>query len=196
MEYIAHRINTIEQLKKIPHDFGVELDLRDKGERIILAHDPFTDGEDFEEYLKHYQHGTMILNIKSERIEHAVLGLMRQYNIKNYFFLDSSIPMMCLLADEGIQDIAVRFSEYESLETVLSFKGKIKWVWVDCFTKLPITKIQYDTLKKSGFRLCLVSPELQGREEEIAEYKEVLKKDGIIFDAICTKYENVAQWQC
>jgi len=31
------------------------------------------DGEGFAEYLKHYEHGTMILNIKSERIEGKIL---------------------------------------------------------------------------------------------------------------------------
>ena len=86
MEYIAHRINAIEELKQIPKEYGVELDLRDYGERLILQHDPFKDGEDFEEYLKYYNHGTMILNIKSERIEHKVLELIQKYNIKKYFF--------------------------------------------------------------------------------------------------------------
>ena len=78
MEYIAHRINTIEELKQIPSEYGVELDLRDYGRRLILQHDPFKDGEDFEEYLKHYNHGTMILNIKSERIEFKVLDLIKK----------------------------------------------------------------------------------------------------------------------
>ena len=64
MQFIAHRINTIDELKKVPTNFGVELDLRDYGNRLILQHDPFTDGEDFEEYLKHNNHGLMILNIK------------------------------------------------------------------------------------------------------------------------------------
>ena len=52
MEFIAHRINTIEELKKVPNEYGVELDLRDYGDKLILQHDPFTDGEKFEEYLK------------------------------------------------------------------------------------------------------------------------------------------------
>jgi len=86
MEYIAHRINTIEGLKKLPNEYGVELDLRDFGNRLILQHDPFKDGEDFEKYLKYYNHGTMILNIKSERIEFQVLELIKKYNIKKYFF--------------------------------------------------------------------------------------------------------------
>ncbi len=77
MEFIAHRINTIEELKKVPNEYGVELDLRDYGNKLILQHDPFVEGEDFEEYLKYYNHGTMILNIKSERIEYRVLDLIK-----------------------------------------------------------------------------------------------------------------------
>ena len=30
MEYIAHRINTIEELKQLPTEVGVELDIRDE----------------------------------------------------------------------------------------------------------------------------------------------------------------------
>ena len=86
MEFIAHRINTIKELKKLSIDFGVELDLRDYGNRLILQHEPFVDGEDFEDYLKHYNHGTMILNIKSERIEYRVLELIKKYDIKNISF--------------------------------------------------------------------------------------------------------------
>ena len=33
---IAHRINTIEQLKKTPKEFGVEMDLRPDGDAIII----------------------------------------------------------------------------------------------------------------------------------------------------------------
>ena len=44
MFYIAHRVNTIEHLRAIPVQFGVEVDLRDDGGRIVLQHDPFQDG--------------------------------------------------------------------------------------------------------------------------------------------------------
>lgn len=195
MEFIAHRINTLEELKQLPTEYGVELDLRDDRDRLIMVHDPFSEGEDFEEYCKHYQHGTMILNIKSERIEHRVLEIIEKYNIPNYFFLDSSFPMIYLLSKEGEKKIAVRFSEFEGLDTILNMQGKIDWVWVDCFTKLPINQENFQTLKKAGFKLCLVSPELQGRDEDIEEYKAYLEKEGVIFDAICTKHYNVERWQ-
>jgi len=194
MEYIAHRINTIDELKNIPKEFGVELDLRDHEDRLILQHDPFKDGEDFEEYLKHYNHGTMILNIKSERIEYQVLKLLKKYNIKKYFFLDSSFPMIFLLSKEGEKNIALRFSECEGIDTILNMQGKVKWIWVDCFTKLPIDKENYNLLKKRGFKFCLVSPELQGQQEKLIEYKQHLEDENIIFDAICTKVYNINQW--
>lgn len=194
MEYIAHRINTIEELKQIPKEYGVELDLRDYGERLILQHDPFKDGEDFEEYLKHYDHGTMILNIKSERIEHKVLELIQKYNIKKYFFLDSSFPMIYLLSKSGEENIALRFSEFEGIDTILNMTGKVKWIWVDCFSKLPITAQNYKLLKEHGFKFCLVSPELQAQNEKLETYKQYLQDEGIAFDAICTKIYNIQKW--
>ena len=91
IEYISHRVNKKEDLLKTPLKYGVELDLRDGLDgRIYIEHNPFTGGEDFEEYLKEYHHGTMILNIKSERIEEKVLELVHQYDVKSYFFLNSS----------------------------------------------------------------------------------------------------------
>ena len=195
MNFIAHRVNTIEELKKIPKEFGVEIDLRDYGDKLILEHDPFKGGEKFEEYLKFYDQGTMILNIKSERIEHKVLELIKKYNIKDYFFLDSSFPMIFLLANSGEKNIALRFSELEGLDTILAMRGKVDWVWVDCFTKLPINKENFNILKQAGFKLCLVSPELQGRPEDIPIYKEYLEREEIIFDAICTKQYNIELWK-
>lgn len=195
IEYIAHRINTVAELNNLPEGVGVELDLRDRGERLILQHDPFSDGEDFEEFLSEYKNrGTLILNIKSERIELKVGELLVKYNVKKYFYLDSSFPMINLLSGRGEKNMAVRFSEYEGLDTVLNMQGKIEWVWVDCFTRLPIDKLTYEKLKKAGFKLCLVSPELQGRPDDIPVYRNRLHEEGILFDAICTKIKNFPVW--
>src|SRR3990172_7362819 len=120
MIFVAHRINTSDELIKIPQAYGVELDLRDRGERLILNHDPFGDGQDFEDYLPYYNHALMILNIKSERIEHRARELLKKFNIKNYFFLDSSFPMIYLLSQQGEHKTAVRFSEFGRLDTVIA----------------------------------------------------------------------------
>lgn len=191
MLYIAHRINTIEQLKQVPSEYGVELDLRDHGDRLVLQHDPFKTGEDFESYLKHWRHRLMILNVKSERIESRVLDLIRENNVRDYFFLDSSFPMIRQLVKLGESRIAVRFSEFEPLESALALAGQVDWVWVDCFTRMPLDWSTYSQLKRH-FKLCAVSPELQGRPvESIAQYAEELGPYSM--DAVCTKRPDL--WQ-
>ena len=196
MEFIAHRINKLKELEKLSKKYGVEIDLRDNVDgKIYINHDPFILGEDFEEYLKKYSHGTMILNIKSERIELKILELLKKYNIKDYFFLDSSFPMIKLLSDQGEKNIALRYSEYEGLDTLEKMQGKVDWVWVDCFTKLPINNEIYRKIKNMGYKLCLVSPELQGQPEKLELYAKQIKDEKIEFDAICTKEYNIKKWK-
>ena len=196
MEYIAHRINTVDELRKLPEKYGVELDLRDSLDgRIYIQHNPFEQGEDFEEYLKEFHHGTMILNVKSERIEFKILEMLANYDIKSYFFLDSSFPMIWLLSNQGERSVALRVSEVEGLDIARNMAGKIDWVWVDCFSRIPINKKEYDELKNWGYKLCFVSPELEGRDKDIENYAEQIKQRGMIFDAICTKCYNVQRWE-
>lgn len=191
MQYIAHRINTIAQLQQVPPEYGVELDLRDRGERLILQHDPFADGEDFERYLEHYRHGPIILNVKSERIEHRVLEAVQAAGISSYFFLDCSFPMIRTLIRSGERRIAVRFSEYEPVESALALAGHVEWVWVDCFTRQPLDDRTYGLLRPH-FKLCAVSPELQGRDvATIADYRRQLANYPV--DAVCTKRPDL--WQ-
>ena len=194
--YCCHRINTIKELKEIPKEYGVELDLRDNlNGDIHIAHDPFILGELFEEYLKHYHHSFIILNIKSERIEWNVLKLLKKYNINNYFFLDSSFPMIYQLSIKNEKNIALRFSEFEGLDTIIKMKDKVNWVWIDCFTKNPLTLEIYNELKSMNYKLCFVSPELQQQPEKIDIYKKYFQENDIILDMICTKYYNINKWQ-
>jgi len=195
MIYIAHRINTIKELLKVPKKYGVEIDLRDYGDKIILQHDPFKKGENFEEYLKYYNHGTMILNIKSEGIEYKVLKLLQKFNINNYFFLDSSFPMINSLCLKREKNIALRFSEFEGIDTICSMTGEIDWVWVVCFTKLSLSVENYKLLKSLNYKLCLVSPELQKQDHKLEIYKKNLYDNKVVPDAICTKLKNIKKWE-
>lgn len=195
MEFILHRINTIRELENTPDVFGVELDLRDRGSRLILQHDPFLDGEDFERYLDHYRHGTMIVNVKSEGLENRALELLNQRGITNFFFLDSSFPMIVRLGARGESRLAIRISEYESMDTAKAAAGMVQWVWIDCFTKFPLDAQMCDTLKNIGYKICIVSPELQSRKHDVAPMASLLRQQGIAADAICTKPENVEVWR-
>ena len=135
MNIIAHRINKIEQLKALPNEYGAEVDIRSKGGQLIIHHDPFSDGEDFEEWVKHYNHDMLILNVKEEGLEARLIKLMNDKEITNYFFLDQSFPFLIKWSKAGERRCAVRVSEYEPIETALVLSKKIDWVWVDCFSK-------------------------------------------------------------
>lgn len=182
---IHHRINTILVLKSLKEAAATEIDLRYHKNEIILHHDPFFEGEKFEDFLKEFNMSFLILNIKSEGIEEEVLRLVKKYNVPDYFFLDTSIPFMIKYINKGWNKFAVRYSEYEPLELALKFKNKVEWVWVDCFNYLPLNEKSYLDLKKY-FKIYLVSPELQGHSlERIEDFKYQIKDFKI--DAVCTK---------
>jgi hypothetical protein len=189
MILISHRRNTIEQLKATPTKYGIEVDIRSYGDRLVMHHDPFVRGESFDDWLEEYQHEMLILNVKEEGLEARLIKLMKSYGITDYFFLDQSFPFIIRYSKSGEHRCAVRVSEFESIETALTMAGKVDWVWVDCFNHFPLNKNDAIRLKDSGFKLCLVSPELQGRDAhtEIPLLQELLIKYDIKADAVCTK---------
>lgn len=189
MHIIAHRRNTLAELDATPTMYGIEVDIRSRGERLIIHHDALVDGNDFDEWLSHYKHGTLILNVKEEGLETALLTRMAKAGIEDFFFLDQSFPFLVKTSRTGEKRCAVRVSEFETIDTALTLAGRISWVWVDCFTRFSLTASDAERLKAAGFKLCLVSPELQGRMDpaEVAAIRQTLADFGIEADAVCTK---------
>ncbi len=189
MKLISHRRNTLVQLNETPLKYGIEVDIRSHGDRLIIHHDPFVDGESFEAWLAAYRHGTLILNVKEEGLEARLIDLMQRAEIEDYFFLDQSFPFLVKYSRLGVHRCAVRVSEFESIQTALTLAGKVDWVWVDCFTQFPLSHDDARKLQEAGFKLCLVSPELQGRdaETEIAQLAQLLQERNIRAEAVCTK---------
>ena len=193
MKLISHRRNTVSELLATDSKYGIEVDIRSKGDRLIIHHDPFVAGESFDEWIDAYRHGTLILNVKEEGLEARLIALMQSKGIADYFFLDQSFPFLVKWSKAGEHRCAVRVSEFESIETALTLAGKVDWVWVDCFTRFPLSEHDARSLKDAGFKLCLVSPELQGRDAnvEIPHLVSLLKERNIAADAVCTKRPNL-----
>lgn len=189
MIIVSHRRNTSQLLRDTPRHLGVEVDIRSWGDRLIVQHDAFVSGEDFEDWIENYQHALLILNVKEEGLEARLLGLMKARGIEAFFFLDQSFPFLIKTARSGERRCAVRISEFESIETAAALGGVISWIWLDCFSRFPIDGAQAQRLKDLNFKLCVVSPELQGRTdpEEIASIRRLLEKERIAIDAVCTK---------
>lgn len=197
--HIHHRVNTLEMLSHTDLLNGAEIDIRYHNDELVLHHDPFGHQHahltTLKDFAKNYKNqGPLILNLKTEGIEIACIDIMNQLNISNWFFLDMSPPFLvkyAQLAEKGSikgfspDNLAVRFSEKEPLEYALAFSKQAKWLWVDCFTKLPLDKQNLELIRKH-FKICIVSPELQNHPLDlILEFKKQLENESI--DAVCSK---------
>ncbi len=190
MILIKHRVNTRKELLSVPKEYGVEIDIRSRGDDLILQHEPFIQGERFEHWITAYNHRLIILNVKEEGLENRLLHILNDKSIQDFFFLDQSFPFLLKTAIEGEKRCAARVSEYESIQTIFNLQGMIEWVWVDCFTRFPLSREDTKSLSDAGFKLCLVSPELQGRTDPkwIVMLQKQLADQEIIMDAVCTKF--------
>ena len=194
MLIIEHRINWSVKLQNIPENHGVEIDLRSLNGDIILAHDPFVEGERFVDWLKFYRNQFLVLNIKEEGIEDNIIEILRSREIENYFFLDQSFPFLIKLIRNGNSKTAVRVSDFESVNTALATRPE--WCWLDSFgLSWDFLLESVPLLDSAGIKTCLVSPELHGRSDtdEIIRLKELINTFRFKFDAVCTK--NVQLWK-
>ena len=63
------------------------------------------------------------------------------------------------------------------------------WVWVDCFHSIWYDSIYLEGLRKKGFKVAIVSPELHKRKENKNEILKIKNMIGTgLVDAICTDY--------
>jgi hypothetical protein len=189
MQIIAHRRNTLAALRATPPEYGVETDIRSCDGELVLHHDPFVRGERFADWLTAFCHRTLVCNVKEEGLEDAVTELLCRHGIEDFFFLDQSFPFLVKSARQGEKRCAVRVSEFESADTALALAGQVSWVWVDCFSRFPLDAATAERLRGAGFKLCLVSPELQGRNahDAVPALRGFLRRKGMAADAVCTK---------
>ena len=189
---IRHRVNQIAQLDGQNRAWGAEIDLRSDvtlAKKIHLSHDAWVKGDDFESWLDIWTskkiEGTLILNTKEDGLEERCLELLTAKAVSNFFFLDTTIPTLVRLGKKHRNNFAVRYSSYENIGLCISLKEHAAWVWVDCFNRQPVTFEEVANLKQAGFKVCLVSPELQGGSEaEKSKFQDLIA----LSDAICTKY--------
>lgn len=203
MIIVQHRVNEPARLADLPREFGAEIDVRYHENRLVLQHDPFEHHKQnlvtLDEFCRAWkQDGPLILNVKSEGLEQRCMEVMARYGIENWFFLDLSMPYFVRYArlaasrtgSIGPENLAVRYSEYESIHYALNFQGSAAWVWVDCFTHLPLDESVAADLVAAGFRICVVSPELQGHPEE--KIREVAEQCAALpVTAVCTKHPQL-----
>ncbi len=183
---VKHRANSLQDLSQVSREHGVEVDIRASSTDLYIAHDPFSSGCLLRDYLAAYENELLILNVKEDGLEDAVVDLLTEFNVRQYFFLDQPFPS--LLRNTILnRSCAVRVSEYERLPVGMQ---PISWIWLDSFTGNWAHLIQtIEYAEENSIKTCLVSPELQGREaeKEISELKALLEKHNKQITAVCTK---------
>lgn len=185
----AHRVNDPAALREVPVDLGVEIDLHADGDRLVLVHDAFATGPGFDEWLASYRHRFIVLNTKEEGLEQAVVAALDAHGITDWAFLDQSFPYLVRTLRAGETRTMVRVSEYESVHTALALTPRPDWVWVDSFTGSWPAAADLARLVEHGFRLMVVSPELQGRslDEELPVVTARFEEAGVPVHGVCTK---------
>ena len=118
---------------------------------------------------------------------------MKKAKIKSYFLLDVEFPYIFKSLKNRQKNIAIRFSENETIQTAKIFKNKFKWLWIDTVTKLPLNKKNIKIIK--SFKSCLVCPERWGRPNQIENYKKKLKLLKFLPDAVMTSEKYANRWE-
>jgi hypothetical protein len=188
----------VQGLASLDPRYGVEVDLRSYGSRVVVTHEAFEDGEDFESWIRGYRHAMLILNVKEEGLESAVYRSIASLDLSQTFLLDQSFPNFVREQQTWSKCSAVRVSDIESIETVKNVGHLLSpgWIWIDSFSGMwDHLEEALEAGKSLGFRTCLASPELHGREipEEMLRLHEALQRSGKRLDAVCTK--NLSDWE-
>ena len=175
--------------------FGTETDIRDYHGELVISHDiPKYLCFSLQEFLATYlSSGTdlpLALNIKADGLQVKLKKHLIDYNIRNYFVFDMSIPDSLGYLKNNF-NIFTRQSEYEPSPAFYEYSAG---VWLDEFNKHWINKKIIGKHIKAGKKICIVSPELHGRDykKEWSDYKEIETELKYQEMMICTDLPELA----
>ena len=191
MIFIRHRVNTVSELRNCTTEEGAEIDLRSNPSqpgRLHLAHNPWTKGEDFEDWITVFKSrglkGPLVLNTKEDLLEDRAIEICKSAGVESFLFLDTTSPTLVRWARSDLAPrFFVRISRFEPLEAALQLPNGITWAWLDCFDGEPLD-LEVVKRVRGRFKVCLVSPELHGKPlDSIAAFTHLTA----FADAVCTK---------
>lgn len=184
--------NSLKAFKRsLSAGFGIEIDVRDYGGSLVISHDLPTKYNlklsillDF--YSTCNNQPTLAFNIKSNGLQNKLKDQLENFKINNYFIFDASVPDAIEFINLGMNTYT-RQSEYEMIP---SFYDLADGVWLDEFNS---NWINDDILKfhhKKGKKICIVSPELHGRDHNLnwEKFRKILIENPDIKVALCTDY--------
>jgi glycerophosphoryl diester phosphodiesterase len=143
--------------------FGTETDIRDAGGGLVVAHDMPQGGELTLDGLLGILAGRglpLAINIKADGLARLLLEVMNARGVARWFTFDMSIPETIQQLRLGLP-VFTRASEYETPPVLYD---RARGVWVDDFGAQWITAKALRAFLADGKQVCVVSPELHGRD--------------------------------
>lgn len=142
--------------------FGTETDVRDANGQLVISHDPAKGHELTLAQLLELAHATqplLAINIKADGLAYLVEEMMSQYQYRNYFVFDMSIPdtRMQLKTNNPV------YMRYSEIEQHMPYTEQMSGIWLDAFEEDDWRIDVLPELMAYGKPICIVSPELHGR---------------------------------
>ncbi len=178
MDILAHRgiwstpreQNTLAAFRRaLDGGFGIELDIRDRGGKPVIAHDPAGSAAPLLDHVflslsghPRFRSVRYALNVKSDGLAGGLARVVAKFRLtRRCFAFDMSVPQMdvYLRTCRGVIPLASRQSDIE--EPV--FFQESPWVWLDELRDSWITAAVIAKLVRRGKMVAVVSPELHGR---------------------------------
>lgn len=141
--------------------FGTETDLRDHAGRLVIAHDMPCGREPTLEVFLAMLGGRdlpLAINIKADGLGAGLLAAMAGRG--NWFTFDMAVPDMLAQIRMGLP-VFTRSSEFEPVPPLYD---QVRGVWADDFSGGWQTPAKIRAFLADGKQVCLVSPELHGRD--------------------------------
>lgn len=155
-------------VRALEKGFGIETDFRDFAGSLVVSHDPpgvralFMLADEFFSMLSAANPTLPVaINVKADGLQSMLKIGLEAHGINDYFLFDMSIPDALQSIKAGLR-IFVRQSDVEP-EPLLY--AQAQGIWMDAFYDDSwITPEAISRHLDSGKSVCLVSPELHGRD--------------------------------
>ena len=146
--------------------FGVETDLRDLGNTIVISHNsPDSSAMPFDTFLDLFQNlscndSSLALNIKADGLQDRIMTALAESRINDCFFFDMSVPDTLEYERRNMKF----FTRQSELEPHPVLYDSAAGVWMDCFFGDWIEQGDIQHHLDAGKDVCVCSPELHHRD--------------------------------
>lgn len=175
--------------------FGTETDLRDLAGALVVSHDPpvgacMSASEMAEIHRELGPDLTLALNVKADGLTDMTRDLLDAFSIRDAFVFDMSVPDALRWLSSGIPV----FTRHSDEEMDPSFYDRAAGVWLDAFHSDWWGPDVVARHLDAGKRVCIVSPELHGRDHrpvwEMLRGSDISGHENAL---ICTDYPEQAR---